>query len=68
MEFKSKDILETALSKGSYRNRSVCNQSDNSTPSVLLSENRLLGSGKRYISAKFKESKGVNISPLFPRG
>ena len=65
METKSQDISETVLCKGSSRNRSVCHQSDNSVPCVLLLGNRPLDSGNRCISTKLK---GICISPLFPSG
>ena len=68
MEIKSQDVSETVLCKGSFRNRSVCQQNDNSARSVLLLRNRPLESGNRCISTKLEESKGICISPLFPSG
>ena len=63
--FKPQDIPETVLCKGSSRNRYVCYQSDNSTPSLLLLKNRLLEPGNICISTMLEESKGICISPLF---
>ena len=47
MEIKPQDISETVLCRWSSRNGSVCHESDNSAPCVLLLENRPLEPGNR---------------------